>query len=630
MKILALHSDYITYESKKKAIDSAEEVPSNKTKQHIEECLVVFSCVEKCDEENEEEVAKKLFMEIKDIAIKVNTNRIVLYPYAHLSSKLAKPSTAIAVLNKTKELLDKDFEVNKAPFGWYKAFEIKCKGHPLSELSREFCIEKAQETSKSEEVESKAIAEEEKITKTLWVLTPEGRLIAAEDFDFSNHESLKKLYNYEIAGSRLHTREPPHIALMRRHELVDYEPGSDPGNFRWYPKGCLMKKLMEEHVSNILIKNGAMQVETPIMYDLEHPALSKYLHRFPARQYIVLSDDKKYFLRFAACFGQYLMKHDMQISYKNLPLKLYELTHYSFRREQRGELAGIKRLRAFTMPDMHTLTKDMEMTKDEFINQYKLSMEYMQSLNMEYDCIARFQEDFYKENEDFARELAKLIGKPMLIELFDKRYAYFVMKFEFSVNDALDKAATLSTVQIDVENTERFDITYTDKDGSKKHPLMMHASISGSIDRDLYALLEVQAIKAEKGEIPEFPLWLSPTQVRIVPVSSERHTNKALDILKELEESNIRVDIDDNDDSVSKKIMRANKEWVPYIIVLGDKEIESGKLTVRVRHTNSQATMTASELIEEIKLKTSGKPFRPLSLPKLLSKRPVFFGGSGS
>jgi len=116
---------------------------------------------------------------------------------------------------------------------------------------------------------------------------------------------------------------------------------------------------------------GAMEVETPIMYDMEHPTLKKYLDRFPARQYQIEADKKKLFLRFAACFGQFLMGHDMTISYKAMPLRMFEITRYSFRREQRGELVGIRRLRAFTMPDMHTLTRDMGQAMEEFRKQYE-------------------------------------------------------------------------------------------------------------------------------------------------------------------------------------------------------------------------------------------------------------------
>jgi len=229
---------------------------------------------------------------------------------------------------------------------------------------------------------------------------------------------------------------------------------------RWYPKGRLVKKILERLVSEMCIEYGAMEVETPIMDDYEHPSLKKYLNRFPARQYIVKSEEKEFFLRFSACFGQFLMNHDMVISHRHLPLKTYELTKYSFRREQSGEVAGLKRLRAFTMPDMHTLCKDFDQAKTEFEKQFDLCVKYMGLLGLEYETAFRIQTEWYEKNKDWYVRFAKKIGKPMLVEMFDKRYAYFITKYEFNVVDTQAKGSALSTVQIDVENADTYDIIH--------------------------------------------------------------------------------------------------------------------------------------------------------------------------
>src|SRR3989442_248284 len=121
-----------------------------------------------------------------------------------------------------------------------------------------------------------------------------------------------------------------------------------------------------------------MEVESPVMYDFEHPALKSYLNRFPARQYVVQTPNKKTFLRFSACFGQFLIMKDMVISYKQLPLSLYELTRYSFRAEQRGELAGLRRLRAFTMPDCHALCADVEQAKTQFMVRFEVARKLLE------------------------------------------------------------------------------------------------------------------------------------------------------------------------------------------------------------------------------------------------------------
>ena len=615
MRVLLIHSDYIKFEAKKKAIKAAEKI--EKPYGELENVLIAFIAIEKVDEKNPDSVVKQLIAEIRKSVKKVDAESIALYPYAHLSSSLGSASTARKILDLAYEELKDEFKTIKAPFGWYKSFELRCKGHPLSELSRTILPE-----GEGEGV-SEALKAERRLKSHWYILDLDGRLIPVEKFNFKGHENLKKFADYEISKVRAVKEEPPHVKLMRSHELVDYEPGSDPGNLRWYPKGHLIKNLLEEHVSNIVAENGGMRVETPIMYSCDHPQLSRYLDRFPARQYTLKAGGREYFLRFAACFGQYLIKHDMTISYKNLPLKLYELSHYSFRYEQSGELVGLRRLRAFTMPDMHTLVRDMTQAKEEFLNQYRLSLRWMKDLGLDYEVGIRFVRDFYEENREFAHELIKLVKKPALIEIWDERPFYFVMKFEFNFVDALNKASALSTVQIDIENTERFNITYIDEDGREKYPLLLHASISGSIDRNVYALLEHAYINQRKGKKPMLPLWLSPTQVRLLPLSdefiplSEKISNK-------LEKGKIRVDIDDRNETISKRIRDAEREWVPRIIVIGEREKATNKFNVRIRESDEQREMSLPALIKEIGEKTRSFPFKPLPLPKMLSRRPSF------
>jgi threonyl-tRNA synthetase len=352
-----------------------------------------------------------------------------------------------------------------------------------------------------------------------------------------------------------------------------------------------------------------------------HPNLAKYLDRFPARQYVLKSEKKEFFLRFAACFGQYLIKHDMQISYKQLPVRLYELTHYSFRREQSGELAGLRRLRTFTMPDMHTLCRDIEQAKQEFRAQFELSLGWMKDLDLPFATGVRVVRSFYDENREFVRGLARLVDTPLLLEVWDERFFYFVMKFEFNFLDNHDKAAALSTVQIDVENCGQFDIHYTDEKGQKATPLILHASIPGAIDRNVYALLEHQAARMKKGKKGSFPFWLAPTQIRFVPVS-DPHVPVCDQLAAEMP---FRADVDDRDLAMGKKIRLAEQEWVPFIAVIGEREAKGGDLTVRVRNEENFEG-SKEELVEAMRSRASGKPWKPLNTPRRLSLRPVFVG----
>ncbi len=617
MKILQFHVEKISYTPIKKEIKLAEETKKRKTT--LKNCIVIFTTIENFDNELS---LKRAVKELKDFSRKIKCKKILIYPFAHLSNKLASPKKALNLLKKFEEYLSEYFEVYRAPFGWNKKLEIAVKGHPLAEQFRDF-----EKLEKKEEV-SKSLKEEEKIKSYWYILDVDGNLVPVEEFNFSNHEKLEKFTKYEISKVRAVQKTPPHITLMKKLEIADHEPGSDPGNLRYYPNGRLIKSLLEDFVTQKTIEYGACEVETPLMYDYEHPALKSYLDRFPARHYIVLSGNKKFFLRFSACFGQFLMMKDTQISYKDLPFKVYELTRYSFRREQSGELVGLRRLRAFTMPDMHTICKNIEEAKEEFKRQFSFGIELLNEIGLnknDYEVAIRFTKEFWENNKEFIVYLVKEIGKPVLIEMWEYRYAYFDPKFEFNFVDALDKASALTTVQIDHENAKRYGITFVDKDGKKVYPKILHCSPSGAIERVMYVLLEKAFLETKKGNVPSLPLWLSPTQVRIVPVS-DRYIENAMRVSEEIEKNRIRVDVDDRNETLNKKIKNAEENWIPIIVVIGEKEIQEGVLSVRIREEGKVQKMRLNELINYVKKRTENKPFKKLPLPKLLSKRPIFYG----
>ena len=634
MKILLLHSDFIEFEAKKKAIKNAEEWKKGPVT--IKDCLVVFTAVEDRDESVQKETAEKAVEEILRVAKEVKADRIVLYPYVHLTTGPAKPAAARSVLKLMEELLKKKVsEVYHAPFGWYKAFNIKVKGHPLAELSREIFAVPGPGRGKETVAEvPEALKKEETLKSSWYIVEPSGKIHKISlkggkisGFDFSRHKKLEKLCRYEMAKSRLVKEEPPHIKLMRKLEIADYEPGSDPGNLRYYPKGRLIKSLLELWDIQNTTAYGAMEIESPVMYDYEHPSLKKYLNRFPARQYTIDTPNKRVFLRFAACFGQFLMAHDMGISYRNLPLRMYELTRYSFRVEQRGELAGLRRLRAFTMPDTHAFCKDITQAKEEFIKRFELAEKIHQgtgiSKEKDMELSLRIVRSFLNRNKKFVIQVVKKWGRPALMEVWDKRFFYFVFKMEWNFIDALDKAACLTTDQIDVENAERYGIKYTDRNNRRKYPIILHMSPSGGIERVMYALLEKAWMEHQAGKNPTLPLWLSPTQIRLCPVS-DAFLKFSKVLADKIKKENIRVDIDDRIESIGKKVRSAEMEWVPYIVVVGEKEKRSGKLAVRFRETSEIKLMKPEELVKHIKNKTQDFPYKPLPLPMLLSERPTF------
>ncbi|MBD3405181.1 MAG: threonine--tRNA ligase [Candidatus Lokiarchaeota archaeon] len=625
MRMLQIHSDGFSFEAKKKAIKSAEKIEQKKylTK---DSCLVNFIAAETSDTHDIDRAAELTTKMIEDAAKEVKENHIIIYPWVHLSEKPSPPNAALKLLKKIEKLLkEKEFDVFRVPFGWYKAFAIHCKGHPLAERSKVLDLTEVAKSDDDDTTEGEDLtalkAEQEAISK-FFIMEPDGKMTEFDKFDYTGYEELRLYVNYETAKDRTAHDPPAHIDLMKQLELVDYEPGSDAGNFRWPSRGLTLKRAIEKRVTQEMVDYGAHVLQTPLIYDYQHPALKSYMQRFPSRQYVVRSGNKDYFARFSACFGQFLLISQAQVSYKQLPLKLFEIAP-SYRREQSGELAGMRRPRAFTMPDIHEIVSDIEMAKEAVLNQLVFVEKLMTELEIEYEVSFRFHKPFFEENKEFIDSVIQKIGKPVMIEVFEQRYAYFVFKGEWNVVDDQDKAACLGTIQIDVENGERFDITYVDEEGEKKHPLILHTSPSGSIERILYGVLE-QAVKdMKKGKKPMLPVWMTPVQVRLVPVD-ESMVDYCQEIGKELDEAGIRYEIDDRDQTVGKKIRAAEKLWIPYTCVIGDREKESGKLSVRRRVEKDQVKIPLTELKDMIHEITSFAPNQRLLLPTLISKQAIF------
>jgi threonyl-tRNA synthetase len=655
MRLIQLHSDFVEYTPVRKEIDMAEENISHE-KVRLEDLVVILAAVEKGDNET---VVLKAVDEIRKYLKTINSEKLLIYPYAHLSSNLAAPKEAFDILKLLEYTARKSLpEVHRAPFGWTKAFTIQVKGHPLAENAKEIstssiisnniqgaahALPPSSQKKPSTQVQtiqegeqtSAALKAEEKLESSWYILQAKAHgkegsvLIPISEYRFKKEQdNLRKLANYEVQKRRAVDEQPPHVKLMKRLAIADYESASDLGNMRYYPKGKLIKSLIESYVTKKVVEYGAMEVETPIMYDSTHPSMVSYFNRFPARQYNINSDNKQLFLRFAACFGQFLMAKDFHISYRNLPLKLYELTRYSFRREKSGELVGLRRLRAFSMPDCHAFCKDMKQAKEEVLKRFKLSLEVLDQIGIspqhDVEMTIRFTEEFYKGNKVLVEELASKFNRPVLVEIWKEKFFYFVLKWEFNYIDNLGKASALSTDQIDVENAARYKIEFIDEDGSKKNPIILHNSPSGAVERVIYALLEKAAKVLKSGGVPSIPLWLTPTQVRLIPVNKEQHIEFCRRIADQLLENNkIRTDVDDRDESVAKKIRDSESEWIRYTLVVGDKEIQTQIFTVRDRDFRSkQIQMTLEELVVQIHSQLHDKVYLPLNLPRNLSERP--------
>ncbi|MDO8056499.1 MAG: aminoacyl--tRNA ligase-related protein, partial [Candidatus Hermodarchaeota archaeon] len=292
--------------------------------------------------------------------------------------------------------------------------------------------------------------------------------------------NLDKLASYDAIKGELRTfieteelgrkakGEPPHIRVMRQLELIDYEPASDVGHFRFYPKGAFLKELLEEYVHYIAVDLiGAMRIETPLMYRLSEKDIAEQAEKFLEKDYrIKLSKDKELLLRFAGDFGLFSTMKNVQMSQRQLPIRIFELSP-SFRLEKRGECVGLRRLRAFTMPDIHCFCADYDQGKNEFARITKFYDQLIEGLGIDYLLVFRMVEEYYDQTRDLLIDLAKNLKRSILVELLPEMSHYWNVKNEFQFIDAAEGSGQLSTVQLDVTDAERYGITYVNEAGEE-------------------------------------------------------------------------------------------------------------------------------------------------------------------
>ncbi|MFB6151416.1 MAG: threonine--tRNA ligase, partial [Haloarculaceae archaeon] len=431
MRLLFIHSDHLEFEAREKAgpddLAETEGVPMDG---RMEDCVTAFVSVESDDEADLDGVVENAAAELADVTGQLNTNRVVLYPYAHLSEDLAGPDAAKAVMRDLEAALEADgYEILRAPFGWYKSFEVSCKGHPLSELSRHVSAHAGEEADAGD-------GEPDREPSDWRVMWPDGSTedaVAAKSEVGADLEAFVEDEVEDVVASP--GEEPPHVDLMQEKSLVGYDDLSDVGNLRWYPRGKLVRDALIEYVNDLVVDYGGMPVETPIMYDLGARAIDEHAGKFGERQYRFESGDRRMMLRFAACFGQFSIMRDMHISVNDLPLRVYEMSTYSFRREQKGEVTGLKRLRSFTMPDMHTATRDMDDAREELMAQAELALRTSEDLGLNYEPALRMTREFYEENEAWVEDVVAELGKPALVEVIPERHHYWSAKIDFAAID---------------------------------------------------------------------------------------------------------------------------------------------------------------------------------------------------
>jgi threonyl-tRNA synthetase len=633
MRSLGIHTKYFRYESREKATEVAEPASPERHKGNVDrECMVVFVSVEKEDAKSPASVAAELAEDTLKRAEQLDVRTVVLYPYVHLTETPGTPRVALKVLDEIEKRLKDRLEVIRAPFGWYKAFELSCLGHPLSEWSGRYSPGREPSAVREEKAERKP---SEFVRFTIADL--EGKTFEVTERDFAEcpvfagpepvYALLRQFVSNELTRGSAAEGPPAHVTYMRSHELLDYCEASEKGHYKWYPKGVLIQRLILDYASQLAHEWGAFEMKNPIVIRGDHNVVGQLMGEFHERDYQVDGGRGVCYLRYASDPLAFPFMQNVRFSHKQSPLKVYEEAT-CFRNEQEGEVSGLKRVRNFMMTDMHAACSSVEEAKREFETLCLKFADLMDHIIAKERWVLGWEGTvtFFEQNRDWLVSIGARMNVPAFFKLMPEMSHYYVIKNEYQAITEDGSNIQVSTVQWDVKDGERFNIGYVDDHGQKHPcPVIIHASSFGSIERTLCAILESIAVDARSGRPPMLPLWLSPTQVRIIPVSSE-HLDFTEELADRLSTERIRVDIDDRDETVGKKIRSGEKEWIPYLLVVGEQEKASGMLAVRSREDGGRREMTFNDFVEAVRSKTHGMPYRPLPLPRLVSRRPVFYG----
>jgi threonyl-tRNA synthetase len=460
------------------------------------------------------------------------------------------------------------------------------------------------------------------------------------DHSFKNHPffkqrgsastSLQQFIENELGLSTAKMAEPEsakHIEYMRKHELVDYCETSEKGHMRWFPKGVLVQQLLLQYARDLANEWGAFEMVNPMLIRGDQNDVGELMGEFHERDYKVDGGRGIGFLRYASDPLMFPALQKVIFNESQTPLKVYEQAH-CFRNEQDGEVSGLKRMRWFIMSDMHAACSSEEQALGEYETLTRRFGKLMDDVLDGNQWVLGWEitRESYKDKSKLIKKLSDEVGVPAFIKVMDGMSHYYAFKNEFQAITADGSNIQVSTVQWDVKNGPRFNIGYTGSDGEKHPcPVILHASSLGSVERTLCGILEGIAINEKQGIAPQFPLWLAPTQVRVVPVS-DQYTDFARELSQYFNAEGVRCDYDDRNETVGKKIRNAGREWTPRVIVVGENELNSDTLTlpVNVRGSKERKYLSKEEVVRDIKDQTSGKPYLPLSLNPQVSQRPLF------
>ena len=405
---------------------------------------------------------------------------------------------------------------------------------------------------------------------------------------FENKENLEKyLEELEEAKKRDHRK------IGKELELFMIAP-EGPGFPFFLPKGMELRNVLEDFWRKIHKEHGYVEIKTPMILNEELWHRSGHWDHYKENMYTTKIDDTDYGIKPMNCPGGMLVYKNSMHSYRDLPIRAGELG-LVHRHEKSGELNGLFRVRCFTQDDAHIFCLPSQI-EEEISNVIKLIDEVYSIFGFEYEIeLSTRPEDSMGSDEqwEMAEGALKKVLKDlnMKYELNEGDGAFYGPKIDFHIKDCLGRSWQCGTIQLDFQMPERFDLTYIGEDGEKHRPVMLHRVIFGSIERFIGILIEQYA--------GAFPTWLAPVQVKILTIA-DRHVDYAKKLMKEMSSKGIRVELDDREEKMGYKIREAQLQKVPYMLIIGDKEVEENKVSMRSRDKGDLGSIEKEKFIEKV------------------------------
>ena len=413
---------------------------------------------------------------------------------------------------------------------------------------------------------------------------------------FDTPEALEKhLAELEDAKTRDHRKLGKDLGIFMFSDLVG------KGLPMWLPNGFIVRRALVDYIMDKEISLGYQHVMTPSLGNVELYKTSGHWDHYKDDMFPKMElDDEAYVLRPMNCPHHMMMYKNSLHSYRDLPLRIAEIAN-DFRFEASGAVCGIERTRAFTQNDSHIFCKP-DQIKEEFKGVINLILDvykdfgfkdysFRLSLRDKNDTEKYFGNDeLWEKSEQELREVLKEFGVPFYEA--EGEAAFYGPKLDVQVKSAIGHDVTLSTVQLDYQLPERFELEYISEAGTKERPVVIHRAILGSLDRFIAFLLE-----ETKGNLP---LWLSPNQVNIIPVNNEYHLEYCQKLKQNFEKHNIRVEIDARDEKLSYRMRESQTKKNPYTLIIGDKEKETNTISYRTHGSNDTTNMAVFEFIEKL------------------------------